>query len=36
MDFKEIRFEDVDWIKLAQDLHQWRALVKSVMDLQVP
>jgi hypothetical protein len=26
---------DMDWINLAQDKDQWRALVKSVMNLQV-
>jgi hypothetical protein len=27
---------DVDWIGLAQDRNRWRALVNSVMNLQVP
>jgi hypothetical protein len=27
---------DVDWIHLAQARDKWRALVKSVMNLQVP
>jgi hypothetical protein len=26
----------VDWIGLAQDRYRWRALVNSVMNLQVP
>jgi hypothetical protein len=26
----------VDWIKLAQDMDRWRALVNVVMNLQVP
>jgi hypothetical protein len=26
----------MDWIDLAQDMDQWRALVKTVMNFQVP
>jgi hypothetical protein len=26
----------MDWIYLAQDRDQWRALVKTVMSLQIP
>jgi hypothetical protein len=26
----------MDWIDLAQDRDQWRALVKTVMNIQVP
>jgi hypothetical protein len=32
MDLKEKEFEDVDWIRLAQDMDQWRALVNKVMN----
>jgi hypothetical protein len=33
---KEIRREDVDWIHLAEDRVQLRALVNTVMSLRVP
>jgi hypothetical protein len=36
MDLLEIGLSVVDWISLAQDRYRWRALVKSVMNLQVP
>jgi hypothetical protein len=36
MDFKEIRWEGVEWINLAQDRDQWRAVVNAVMNLWVP
>jgi hypothetical protein len=26
----------VDWVRLAQDRHRWRAVVSAVMNLQVP
>jgi len=29
-------WEDVDWIKLAQDRVQWRTLVNTIMNLRVP
>jgi hypothetical protein len=32
----ETGFGDVDWIHLAQDRGRWRALVNTVMNLQVP
>jgi hypothetical protein len=35
MDLVEVGWGDVDWIGLAQDRGRWRALVNSVLDLQV-
>jgi hypothetical protein len=36
MDFREIEWDGMDWMDLAQDRDQWRALVNSVMNLRVP
>jgi hypothetical protein len=36
MDLGELGWGDVDWITLAQDRNRWRALVNSVLNLQVP
>jgi hypothetical protein len=36
MDLREIGWDGIDWIDLAQDRDQWRALVNMVMNLQVP
>jgi hypothetical protein len=36
MDLREIGWDGVDWIELAQDREQWRALVNTVMNLWVP
>jgi hypothetical protein len=36
MDLREIGWDGMDWIKLAQDMDQWRALVNTVMNLRVP
>jgi hypothetical protein len=35
MDFGEIGWDGRDWIELAQDRDQWRALVNTVMNLRV-
>jgi hypothetical protein len=36
MDLSEIGRDGVDWIDMAQDMDQWRALVNTVLNLQVP
>jgi hypothetical protein len=36
MDLREIGWGCMDLIELAQDRDQWRALVNTVMNLQVP
>jgi hypothetical protein len=36
MDLKDIRWDGMDWIDLAQDRDQWRALVNTAMNFRVP
>jgi hypothetical protein len=36
MDVREIGWDGINWIDLAQDRNQWRALVNTVMNLRVP
>jgi hypothetical protein len=36
MDLREIGWNGMDWIDLAQDMDQWRALVNTVTNLRVP
>jgi hypothetical protein len=35
MDLREIGWGGMDWIDLAQDMDQWRALVNTVMNFRV-
>jgi hypothetical protein len=36
MDFTEIGWGGMDWINLAQERDQWKAVVNTVMYLRVP
>jgi hypothetical protein len=36
MDLREIGWDGVDLVDLAQDRDKWRALVNTVMNLRVP
>jgi hypothetical protein len=36
IDLRELGWDVVDWIDLAQDRDLWRALVNTVMNLRVP
>jgi hypothetical protein len=36
MDLRETAWDGIDWIDLAQDRDQWRALVNMVRNLRVP
>jgi hypothetical protein len=35
-DLREIGWDGMDWLDLAQDRDQWRALVNTVMNLRFP
>jgi hypothetical protein len=35
MDLREIGWDGVNWIDMAQDMDQWRALVNTVLSLRV-
>jgi hypothetical protein len=36
IDLREIRWDGMDWIDLAQDRDQWWALVNTAMNRRVP
>jgi hypothetical protein len=36
MDLREIGWDGVDWIDVAQDRDQWRVLVNTIMNLRFP
>jgi hypothetical protein len=36
MDLREIGWDGVDWIDMAQDRDQWRALVNTALKLRFP
>jgi hypothetical protein len=36
IDLRKVGWAVVDWIDMAQDRNQWRALVNMVMNLRVP
>jgi hypothetical protein len=36
MDLRELGWNCMDWVDVAQDRDQWRALVNTVLNLRVP
>jgi hypothetical protein len=36
MEFKEIRCEGVNWVRLAQETFHWLAVVNTIMNFRVP
>jgi hypothetical protein len=36
IDLREIGWDVMDWIDLAQDRDQWKAVIYTVMNLRVP
>jgi hypothetical protein len=35
MDLRDIGWDEMDWIDLAQDRDQWRALMNTIMNFRV-
>jgi hypothetical protein len=36
MDLRELEWDGVDWVDLAQVRDQWRALVNTIMKFRIP
>jgi hypothetical protein len=36
MDLREVGWDGVDWIDMAQGVDQWRALMSTILDIRVP
>jgi hypothetical protein len=36
IDLRDIRWDGMDWVNLAQDRDHWRTLVNTVMNFRVP
>jgi hypothetical protein len=36
IDLREIKWGDMDWMDMAEDMNQRRALVNTVMNIRVP
>jgi hypothetical protein len=36
MDLRETGWGGTDWLDVAQDREEWRALVNTIMDLRLP
>jgi hypothetical protein len=36
MDLREIGWDGMEWIDLAEDRDRWRALVNTIMNIRVP
>jgi hypothetical protein len=36
MDLRQVVWGGVDWMYLAEERHQWRDVVNTVLNLQVP